>query len=155
MRPTRLFAAGLPLALCCLAAACAETPSRDLRAEEANRQLVVGFYERVFNQHDVAGGAKVLADGYRQHNPDLPDGKAPFVSFFTGYFKNNPNSKAVIRRTATDGDLVWLHVHDSNGAQDRGQAVVDIFRVKNGQIVEHWDVLQPIPERSANDNTMF
>jgi predicted SnoaL-like aldol condensation-catalyzing enzyme len=52
-------------------------------------------------------------------------------------------------------DLVWLHVHATNGAKDRGQAIIDIFRVKNGKIVEHWDVIQAVPETAANKNTMF
>lgn len=126
---------------------------RDLAAEEANRTLVVDFYDAFFNKHDTS--AAVVADDYKQHNPDVPDGKAPFVDYFTGFFKENPESKARIVRSATDGDLVWLHVHSTNGADDRGQSVVDIFRVKDGKITEHWDVIQAVPEKSANENTMF
>ena len=85
----------------------------------------------------------------------MPDGKEPFVGFFTGYFKDNPNSRAKIVRSSTDGDLVWIHVHSTNGPEDRGQAVVDIFRVKEGKIVEHWDVIQDVPKEAANQNTMF
>lgn len=58
-------------------------------------------------------------------------------------------------RSAADGDLVWLHVHSTNGEADRGRAVIDIFRVEDGKIVEHWDVIQGVPAESANDNTMF
>ncbi|SKW40691.1 Uncharacterised protein [Mycobacteroides abscessus subsp. massiliense] len=58
-------------------------------------------------------------------------------------------------RSAVDGDLVYLHVHSTNDPQDRGQAVVDIFRVDGGKIVEHWDVIQDVPAESANGNTMF
>ena len=132
----------------------AATP-RNLAAEEANRTLVLDFYERFFNKHDVAGAAKVVADDYKQHNPEVPDGKAPFVEFFTGFFKENPQSRARVVRSATDGDLVYLHVHSTNGADDRGQAVVDVFRVANGKIVEHWDVIQNVPEQAVNSNTMF
>lgn len=60
-----------------------------------------------------------------------------------------------IVRSAADGDLVWVHTHAINGAEDRGQAVVDIFRVEAGRIVEHWDVIQSVPAPSANTNTMF
>ena len=128
--------------------------SRDLKVEEANRKLVVEFYDRFFNSHDVEA-ASVVAEEYRQHNPEVPDGKKPLVSFFTGFFKDNPQSKAKIVRSSTDGDLVWLHVHATNGADDRGQAIVDIFRVKDGKIVEHWDVIQAVPKEAANKNTMF
>ncbi|MBB2682674.1 MULTISPECIES: nuclear transport factor 2 family protein [Rhizobium] len=128
--------------------------SRDLKVEEANRKLVVEFYDRFFNSHDVEA-ASVVADEYRQHNPEVPDGKKPLVSFFTGFFKDNPQSKAKIVRSSADGDLVWLHVHATNGADDRGQAIVDIFRVKDGKIVEHWDVIQAVPKEAANKNTMF
>ncbi|ACE94097.1 nuclear transport factor 2 family protein [Rhizobium phaseoli] len=128
--------------------------SRDLKVEEANRKLVVEFYDRFFNKHDVEA-ASVVAEDYRQHNPQVPDGRKPLVSSFTGFFKDNPQSKAEIVRTAADGDLVWLHVHATNGADDRGEAIVDVFRVKDGKIVEHWDVIQAVPKEAANKNTMF
>lgn len=129
--------------------------TRDVSTEEANRKLVVEFYDSVFNGHKVADGAKVVADEYKQHNPRVPDGKAPFVLFFTDFFAKNPNARARIVRSSANGDLVWLHVHSTNGTGDRGTAIVDIFRVKDGRIVEHWDVLQPVPEKAANANTMF
>ena len=133
----------------------AQTTARDVSTEEANRKLVVEFYDSVFNGHKVADGAKVVADEYKQHNPRVPDGKAPFASFFTDFFAKNPNARARIVRSAANGDLVWLHVHATNGTDDRGTAIVDIFRVRDGRIVEHWDVLQPVPEKAANANTMF
>lgn len=127
---------------------------RNLATEEANRALVVGFYNRFFNAHDVRA-ADVVADRYIQHNPNVPDGKAPFVDYFRGYFRDNPGARATIVRSATDGDLVFLHVRFSKGGEDRGQAVVDIFRVAKGKIVEHWDVIQDVPAATANPNGMF
>jgi predicted SnoaL-like aldol condensation-catalyzing enzyme len=137
------------------AAFAAEPQARNLAREEANRQLVITFYDRFFNHHEVQQAAKVVADDYKQHNPEVPNGKAPLVGYFTSFFKENPGSRARIVRSATDGDLVYLHVHATTGPNDRGQAVVDIFRVKDGQIVEHWDVIQSVPAKAANDNTMF
>lgn len=108
--------------------------------EEANRALVVTFYDSFFNAHDMSS-ADVVAEDYIQHNPEVPDGKAPFVGFFSGFFAENPNSQVRIVRSAADGDLVWLHVHSTNGAEDPGQAVIDLFRVEEGKIVEHWEVI--------------
>lgn len=136
-------------------AAIAQQAPRNLAQEEANRQLVVEFYHQNFNQHQVDQATKVMADDYIQHNPLVPNGKAPFVSFFKGFFAKNPNAKSKIVRTAADGDLVWLHIHATNGENDRGQAIIDVFRVKDGKIVEHWDVIQDVPEKAANHNTMF
>lgn len=136
-------------------AAIAQQAQRNLAQEEANRQLVVEFYHQNFNQHQVDQATKVMADDYIQHNPLVPNGKAPFVSFFKGFFAKNPNAKSKIVRTAADGDLVWLHIHATNGENDRGQAIIDVFRVKDGKIVEHWDVIQDVPEKAANHNTMF
>lgn len=146
-----------------LAAALAATPmiataqdaSRDLATEEANRQLVLDFYEQFFNAHETEQAGAVIAEDYIQHNPGVPDGKEPFVSYFTGFFAENPDSKAEVVRSATDGDLVWLHVRSTNGADDLGEAVVDIFRIEDGMIVEHWDVIQAVPAEAENDNTMF
>ncbi|PXW84693.1 putative SnoaL-like aldol condensation-catalyzing enzyme [Ruegeria sp. P4] len=132
----------------------AETSERDLATEEANRALVVEFYDQFFNEHNIAA-SDVIAEDYIQHNPNVPDGKAPLVSFFSGYFAENPESRARIVRSAADGDLVWLHVQSTNGEEDLGEAVVDIFRVEDGMIVEHWDVIQTVPSEAANSNTMF
>ncbi|ANV23267.1 hypothetical protein CFBP5875_08440 [Agrobacterium pusense] len=133
----------------------AETAGRDFAREEANRKLVIEFYDTVFNKHEVEKGAAVIVDSYKQHNPMVPDGKKPFVDYFTGHFKENPQSKARIVRSAADGDLVYLHIHSTEKDGDRGRAIVDIFRVTDGKITEHWDVIQPVPETAANNNTMF
>ncbi|MDC7745608.1 MULTISPECIES: nuclear transport factor 2 family protein [Rhizobium] len=154
MRFQSLFALAILAGIAAPSGAFAESASRDLKVEEANRKLVVEFYDRFFNKHDLEA-ASVVADDYRQHNPQVPDGKKPLISFFSGFFKGNAQSKAEIVRSAADGDLVWLHVHATNGADDRGQAIVDIFRVKDGKIVEHWDVIQAVPNEAANKNTMF
>ncbi|MDH7794825.1 MULTISPECIES: ester cyclase [unclassified Beijerinckia] len=133
----------------------AQSTQRNFASEETNRKLVVEFYDRFFNKHETAEAAQVVADDYKQHNPNVPDGKQVFVSFFTKMFKDNPERRSRIVRSATDGDLVYLHVHSQLNANDLGSAIVDIFRVKDGKIVEHWDVVQKVPEKAANQNTMF
>ncbi|NNP72925.1 polyketide cyclase [Acinetobacter defluvii] len=130
------------------------TTAQNLAAQ--NKKIVTDFYEGVFLKHQVQEYSdRYIGEQYIQHNPHVPDGKAPFVNYFTGYFKENPQAKNVIKRAIAEDDLVVLHVHSSQNAQDRGEAIVDIFRVENGKIVEHWDVQQAVPEQSANRNTMF
>ena len=136
----------------------AEPPAahaRDLAQEERNRQIVVDFYTGVFERHEVAKSSELLVDSYIQHNPGVPDGKQAFVSYFTELFKKNPAARSRIVRSATSGDLVYLHVHSTANDKDLGRAIVDIFRVKDGKIVEHWDVIQAVPDKARNNNTMF
>ncbi|UMB77921.1 MULTISPECIES: nuclear transport factor 2 family protein [Dickeya] len=128
---------------------------RDLVQEEKNRALVVEFYTEVLSHRRVDLADKYLSADYIQHNPYAATGREAFVAFFTDLFRRYPQSEHRIIRTATDGNLVYLHVFARNDPSDRGRAVVDILRVDNGKIVEHWDVVQPIPETSANTNGMF
>lgn len=123
---------------------------------EQNKQIVIDFYEGVFQKHQVQAFAdRYIGGKYIQHNPHVPDGKAPFTQYFTQYFKENPQAQNIIKRAVAEDDLVFLHVHSKQHDLDRGTAIVDIFRVEDGKIVEHWDVQQPIPEHAANPNTMF
>lgn len=122
---------------------------------ETNLALVTNFYNRVFNDHQVVEGAAVVAEDYIQHNPYVPDGKAPFTGYFTQFFIDNPEAKCRIVRAVASEDLVWLHVHFTQNPADTGRAIVDIFRVKDGAIVEHWDVQQDVLVDAANTNTMF
>jgi predicted SnoaL-like aldol condensation-catalyzing enzyme len=124
--------------------------------EEKNKKVVREFYEMAFNAHKPTEAAKkYFGDRYIQHNPHVPNGAEAFYSYFEPYFKENPESRSEIKRVLGDGDLVMVHVHGKSKKGDRGRAVVDIFRVENGKIVEHWDVVQTVPESAANSNTMF
>ncbi|WP_314949589.1 nuclear transport factor 2 family protein [Bradyrhizobium cosmicum] len=123
--------------------------------EEANRTAVLAFYEKGLNQKDVDAALAYVGDRYVQHNPnaaDGPDGFRKFIGFLREKF---PNSHSEIKRSFVDGDYVILHVHAVREPGTRGNAIVDIFKLENGKIVEHWDVVQPIPENPANNNTMF
>ena len=123
---------------------------------EQNKKIVVDFYEGVFSKHQVQTYSdRYISTQYIQHNPYVADGTVPFVHHFTPFFTEHPNAKNTTKHVVAEGDLVVLHVHSTQNAQDRGEAVVDIFRVEQGKIVEHWDVIQSIPAESANRNSMF
>jgi predicted SnoaL-like aldol condensation-catalyzing enzyme len=122
---------------------------------EANKKIVIDFYEKGLNQKDFDAAAKYFGPRYIQHNPTAPDGPEGFKRLVALLKEKFPNSHNEIKRVIAEGDLVVLHVHSVREPGQRGRAIVDIFRVENGKIVEHWDVLQDVPEKAANDNTMF
>jgi predicted SnoaL-like aldol condensation-catalyzing enzyme len=122
---------------------------------EANKKVVVDFYEKGLNQKDYDAAAKHFGPRYIQHNPNAPDGPEGFKGLVTFLKDKFPNSKSEIKRVFAEGDYVILHVHSVREPGQRGRAIVDIFRLENGKIVEHWDVVQDVPEKAANTNTMF
>ena len=150
-RPDRLAAALILVALAApFAAADAATAQ-----QEANRQAVLAFYEKGLNQKDADAALAYVGDRYTQHNPNGQDGPEGFRKFIAFLREKSPNSHSEIVRSFVDGDYVILHVHAVREPGTRGNAIVDIFKLENGKIVEHWDVVQPIPETSANNTTMF
>jgi predicted SnoaL-like aldol condensation-catalyzing enzyme len=132
---------------------------RTLRArqarEDANKKLVLDFYQQFFGDKDISAADRYLLPSYIQHNPYAATGREAVKRFFKPYFSNPaiPKTKVDVKRVAADGDLVWLHIRSKTTGSER--AVVDIFRIQNGKIAEHWDVVQPVPTKSANKNTMF
>jgi len=123
---------------------------------ERNKQTVIAFYTRAFNDHDPADAvAKYVGSEYIQHNPDTPSGADAFVQSAASFIARFPEVSVEIKRVIAEGDLVVVHNLVKMSPEDRGMAGADIFRLRDGKIVEHWDVRQPIPEMAANDNTMF
>jgi predicted SnoaL-like aldol condensation-catalyzing enzyme len=128
----------------------------DVQTTQDTKQLVLDFYDLAFVQRDAAQAAeRYLSPDYKQHNPQAPDGPEAFVGIMAHVVGQAPDVSFELKRSVAEGDLVVLHHHMKMSAEDRGSAVVDIFRVDDGRIVEHWDVLQPVPEESANANGMF
>ena len=123
---------------------------------ERNKELVRDFYHLALNLRKPEEAVeKYLGPYYRQHNPGAADGAEAFVAFVNGFTGAFPSLRFDFRRFIAEGDLVVVHSHLVRQPGDRGMAVMDLFRIENNKIVEHWDVLQEIPESSANTNTMF
>jgi predicted SnoaL-like aldol condensation-catalyzing enzyme len=121
------------------------------------KDIVIAFYKKALFEGQVEEAFRRYAGTtYRQHNPLIEDGMEGVKKFVTWIVSNHPDARGEIKRAFADGDHVILHSH-WYGLSDnpRGEAVADIFRVEDGKVVEHWDVIQPIPEKSANANTMF
>ncbi len=127
----------------------------DAKQMEENKKIVATFYDAALNKKDFAEASKYLGSRYTQHNPvaaDGPEGLKGFIAFLKDKF---PNNKSEIKRIFADGDYVIVHVHAVREPGTRGNAIIDIFKLENGKVVEHWDVIQPIPEKAANSNGMF
>jgi predicted SnoaL-like aldol condensation-catalyzing enzyme len=127
-----------------------------LESEQSAKRIVLDFFDLAFVQRRAAEAAeRYLGAEYKQHNPLAPDGPEAFVGFIGVFQEQAPEMSFDIKRVIAEDDLVVLHYHLKLRPDDLGQAVVDIFRVEEGRVVEHWDVLQPVPSESANNNTMF
>ncbi|TGN99365.1 nuclear transport factor 2 family protein [Burkholderia sp. USMB20] len=127
----------------------------DSAQQEANRRTVLAFYEKGLNEKDADAALAYVGERYVQHNPNAADGRDGFRKFVAFLRDKYPQSHSEIKRSFVDGDYVILHVHAVREPGTRGSAIVDIFRLEHGKIVEHWDVNQPVPEQAANGNTMF
>ena len=121
---------------------------------EANRALVLEFYQKVLIEGQVSLASEYLGDYYHQHNPQIADGLEGFTAFFKHIQDNQiPFRLTTTHRSIAEGNFVLLH---SEGQIDETpHAFFDLFRVENGKIVEHWDVVQAVPEKMAHDNGMF
>ena len=122
---------------------------------EENKRVVLEFYDKALNQKDFEAASAYFGPHYIQHNPNARDGIEGFKAFLQFLRDKFPNAHSEIERAFADGDYVILHVHAVREPGTRGLAIVDIFRLEQGKIVEHWDVRQDIPETAANSNGMF
>ncbi|MEO6340086.1 MAG: ester cyclase [Caulobacteraceae bacterium] len=123
--------------------------------EKANKAAVVAFYNAAINDKDFDKSVKFLGNRYTQHNPTAADGPEGLKGFLTFLREKFPQSHSDIKRVFAEGDYVILHVHSVREPGKLGRAIVDIFKLEKGKVVEHWDVVQDIPEKPANNNTMF
>jgi predicted SnoaL-like aldol condensation-catalyzing enzyme len=125
-------------------------------ALERNKATVRAFYQAAINDKDFDAAAALLGERYTQHNPAIADGAAGLKGRIDFLRERFPGLRAEVRTIVAEGDLVTAHVHGVREAGGRGTAIVDIFRLdRNGKLVEHWDVMQDIPDHAENSNGMF
>lgn len=120
-----------------------------------NRRIIEDFARLFYVERDVRQAFETyVVPDYIQHNPGVPDGREAAIALLQPMFSDH-NRSFEVRKIIVDGDLAAIHIFARPDPAARGAAVADFYRLKDGKIVEHWDVIQPIPEKSANAHPMF
>jgi predicted SnoaL-like aldol condensation-catalyzing enzyme len=125
---------------------------------ERNKQVVIDYYMTAFAGNPEKAVADHLGPKYIQHNPGAKDGPEAFIGFVKWLRSEYPDVQLHIKRVVAEGDLVATHAHldlEPGNADNHGRALADFFRLEDGKVVEHWDVIQDVPATAANDNGMF
>ena len=144
----------LSLLIVSLAMTAAKSSAADCRLTP--KEVVTRFMTRFYVDKKVREAFETWVDpGYVQHNPMAATGRDAAINFLEPFFAQHPDIHYSIARVIADGNLVAVHSHGKFAPDDRGVAVVDILRVEGCKVMEHWDVVQPVPEKSANSNGMF
>lgn len=124
-------------------------------ALEKNKQNAIAFYKMAYEGNPEHAIALYAGENYKQHNPDVADGKQGFIDYFNRMQEEYPEKSIKFVRCIAERDLVALHTHQIWPGNDQ-YVTMDFFRFDtNGKIIEHWDAIQQIPKKAKNDNTMY
>jgi predicted SnoaL-like aldol condensation-catalyzing enzyme len=156
MRYLPLLCGALLASMATPAAAAAAAATGEAACALSPKEVVTRFMTRLYIDKRPRQAFETWVDpGYIQHNPMAATGRDAAIAFLEPFMAGNPAIRYSIKRIVADGDLVAVHAHGQFAPDDRGIAVIDILRVEGCKVVEHWDVAQPVPEKSANENGMF
>ncbi|MEP1097684.1 MAG: ester cyclase [Cyclobacteriaceae bacterium] len=122
---------------------------------QENKQNAIAFYKMAYEGDPARAVEQYVGDDYIQHNPDVANGTQGFIDYFVRMQEEYPDKSIEFVRAVAEGDQVALHTHQTWPGNDQ-YVTMDFFRFDDqGKIVEHWDSIQQIPEKSANPNTMY
>jgi predicted SnoaL-like aldol condensation-catalyzing enzyme len=134
---------------------CASPDSAYTEQERRNRDVVMAFYDDGVNRRDLPTAVSCLGPKFIQHSPHVADGPQGLIDFFTKFWQKYPEFRIEVKRLFIEGDMAAAHTRSHGGPNSNCEAGVDIFRLDHGKIVEHWEVVRPIPDNPANANSMF
>ena len=123
--------------------------------EQKNLDLVLGMFRNVLQPLDSSAVDRYISPDYVQHSQMAPPGRDALKAFLDWAARENPDNTQTLKRAFVDGDHVILHYHVVRWPGDLGFAVMDVFRIADGMIVEHWDVVQDVPAEPVNPSGMF
>lgn len=123
--------------------------------ETANLQLVLDMFAEVLNPMDSGAVDRFIAEDYIQHNQAVEPGREPLKAFLDTIRESTPEAVHDVKRAFVDGDHVTVHYHVRRWPGDLGWAVIDIFRIEDGKVKEHWDVMQDVVDGGPNPNSPF
>jgi predicted SnoaL-like aldol condensation-catalyzing enzyme len=128
-----------------------------MATSKSPKDVVFEFYKLAAEQlRPREAFERYATPDFVEHSADIAGGtREAAIAFLEGLIKRFPSPNWKVVRSAAEDDLVFLHVHVTPAPGERGVAIAEIFRVENGKLVEHWDVIQPVPERPVNANSMF
>lgn len=137
----------------------ARRPAKAAMSDKArlsrNKKIVLTMYQHLIGEKDLEKARRYMGQTYKQHAPYARDGHEGVGEWIKGFKDAFPNHRYEVKKVIAEGDFVVLHLHGMNGPNPHGESVVDIFRVIDGKVVEHWDVIQAIPDTADNANSMF
>ncbi|OBQ69901.1 hypothetical protein EB233_12205 [Mesorhizobium erdmanii] len=153
-------AAFAAVALTAVAHAGTSKPAREAVQQheltQKNKALVLKAYQALFGDHDLTALDRYWAENYIQHNPTMTDGRDSVKQLLESLgVAHWPKQKVDLKRVIAEGDLVMTEVVQPKQGQSPETVIVDIFRVENGKIAEHWDVMQPVPANPTNKRPMY
>jgi len=163
MKNLRIFAAALVAAAALTTSASGETtkPAKKVIMQQyeltpKNNTIVLQAYQELFGDHDLTALDRYWAENYIQHNPTMTDGRDAVKQLLEKMGVSHwPKQKVDVKRIIAEGDLVMTQVVQPKFGDSPETVIVDIFRVENGKIAEHWDVMQPVPADAVNKRSMY
>ena len=136
--------------------------SKGAALEKSNLNKAIYCMEILENRNDLKPSQRInilrdecYSDNFVEHSPHISGGREGLFRIFLNRYKKYPELSMSIKRSASEADLVWLHLHVKRTPDSLGAAMIHIFRMQDGMVVEHWGVGQPVPENPKNNNTMF